>query len=225
ARAAPPESVAAQRISELEDQVAQSRAQIAALESEESGQGAAFQAQIDELTSQLEAAQSISAALEGGDAAAEVVALRIKTTDLEIEVSELTRQIEVAADRVATGQDEAGVGGESGDKLDRLRIAVQRSSAQIQRLLLELEGSKGAVQRARRDIQRYSRSVNALHEALNHLGRYLISAGPQAQQGMVLLQEVKRCAHDVRAMVESNERFGRSMSKVVERLSGIVSEA
>ena len=225
AQSAPPESAAAKRIEELERELAEARAEIADMASTGVGQGAEFQAQIDALTMELETAQSVASGLgDAGDAAAEVVTLRRKTTDLELQVSELTRQLEETADRVASAAPTGAQAGES-DKLERLRIAVQRSSAQVQRLLLELEGSRGSVQRARRDMQRYSRSINALHEALNHLERYLIGAGPQAQQGVILLQEVKRCAHDVRAMVESNDRFGRSMSKVVERLSAIVSEA
>jgi hypothetical protein len=222
AQSAPPESAGAQRITALEAELAIARGQVTSLQSDGAGQGAEFQAQIDALTAELEAVHALSSSLEAGDAATEVVALRRQTTDLEIEVSVLTRQLEEAADRVASGP--ASVDSAGDDKLERLRIAVQRSSAQIQRLLLELEGSRGSVQRARRDMQRYSRSVNALHEALNHLERYLVGAGPQAQQGVVLLQEVKRCAHEVRAMVESNDRFGRSMSSVVERLSRIVSE-
>ncbi|MGB0591652.1 MAG: hypothetical protein ACPGU1_18405 [Myxococcota bacterium] len=225
AQAAPPESAAAKRIEALEAELAASNDRVRALESQGAGQGAEFQSQIDALTAELEAAQGFSAELgDEGERAVEVVNLRRKTTDLELQVNALTRQLEEAADRVATAAPVAPEGGDS-ERLDRLRIAVQRSSAQVQRLLLELEGSRGSVQRARRDMQRYSRSVNALHEALNHLERYLIGAGPQAQQGVILLQEVKRCAHDVRAMVESNDRFGRSMSKVVERLSSIVSES
>jgi len=223
ARSARPESAGAHRIAELEGELSTALSQVTGLQTEGAGQGAALQSQIDELTAQLETANALSESLGDGDAAAEVVNLRRKTTDLELEVSSLTRELEESADKVAGAPAPSAAGGD--DKLERLRIAVQRSSVQIQRLLLELEGSRGSVQRARRDMQRYIRSVNSLHEALNHLERYLMGAGPQAQQGVVLLQEVKRCAHEVRAMVESNDRFGRSMSKVVDRLSRIISES
>ena len=109
-------------------------------------------------------------------------------------------------------------------ELAQLRQLVQRSSAQIQRYLLELEGSKGAIARTQQEVERYGRSVMGLHEGINHLNRYLQEAGPAGQQALVLLQEVRRCASEIRALVESNERFGRAMARTIERLGAILME-
>lgn len=215
------------KIQELEGMLSTSRLRADALEKQLEAQAssnkdaervAELEAQIVHMSAQLEAPHA------SADASGAGVALRKRIEVLETENESLERQLGEHVDQLAALHARGGQGQSDAheEQVARLRLAMQRSAGQIQRLLLELEGSKSSVQRAQRDIKRHSRSVNSLHEAMHHLERYLIGVGPGAQQGVVLLQEVKRCAHDVRAMVESNERFGRSIGRVVERLGAII---
>lgn len=196
-----------------------------------------MQARIDELEGDLTAA-----ALDhggDGDASATIAQLGSANQQMAGEVEALQRQLKTRegqmrklALRIRSLQDGgATTGGDEALKrqllkakqtLETLRAGARRTGEQLQRYLLELEGSKSAVSRARKDIDRYGRAVVGLHEGLNHLERYLHDAGAAGQQALVLMQEVKRCAHEIRAMVESNERFGRAMERVIERLSAVL---
>lgn len=131
--------------------------------------------------------------------------------------------------RIPTLSGEPAVGGpktkEFEAELQRLRAMVHSSSTLIQRYLLELEGAKGAIARNRQEAVRYAQRVSGLHEGIGHLYRYLEDAGPPAEQALVLLQEVKRCAGELRALAESNDRFGKAMERAMERLGQVLKDS
>ncbi len=110
-------------------------------------------------------------------------------------------------------------------ELQRLRAMVHSSSTLIQRYLLELEGAKGAIARNRQEALRYAQRVSGLHEGIGHLYRYLEDAGPPAEQALVLLQGVKRSAGELRALAESNDRFGKAMERAMERLGQVLEDS
>lgn len=105
-----------------------------------------------------------------------------------------------------------------------LQTMVRTSSTQIQHYLLELEAAQGGVVRTRQEAEKYSRSVNDLFEAINHLGQYVSDEETGDPQAKPLVVEVRRCAGDLRALVESNERFGKSIESMIARLGGILSK-
>ncbi|MEZ4265640.1 MAG: hypothetical protein R3F39_04620 [Myxococcota bacterium] len=209
--------VAQQRIQALEREVAAERARADAVAAghgdiEFAGGRAALEAERDELESRL-------ARLED-----ELVRER-KVSD---ELGARAEAAEAQA-RIQSASGELGGGGPKSKEFDaelqRLRSMVHSSSTLIQRYLLELEGAKGAIARNRQEAVRYAQRVSGLHEGIGHLYRYLEDAGPPAEQALVLLQEVKRCAGELRALAESNDRFGKAMERAMERLGQVLKDS
>lgn len=208
--------VAKQRIEVLERELAaeRTRADSAAAESAETtgGQSAVLEAERAELESRLERLED------------ELVRER-KVSD------ELGARAEATESRLrfqAASPEQVGGGPKTKEfeaELQRLRAMVHSSSTLIQRYLLELEGAKGAIARNRQEAVRYAQRVSGLHEGIGHLYRYLEDAGAPAEQALVLLQEVKRCAGELRSLAESNDRFGKAMERAMERLGHVLKDS
>lgn len=184
------------------DELARARHALAAAERERD----ALEARLERLEDELVRERKVSDELEARAEAAESVG-RVQQA--------------VAAEPSGGGQKTK----EFEAEVQRLRTMVHSSSSQIQRYLLELEGAKGAIARNRQEAVRYAQRVSGLHEGIGHLDRYLTDAGPPAEQALVLLQEVKRCAGELRALAESNDRFGKAMERAMERLGQILKDS
>lgn len=190
----------------------------------------------ERIVEELRAADELRAAAEAAAPGVDPEVLRA----LEDEKSALASQVELARRQIESLEEkvlrlqneltEKAIALEKAEKaeprnqdaLDRLRAQVRAGSAQIQAYLLELEGSKGSIARSRQEVKRYSRSVNGLAEGIGHLQRYLANPTGDPQHALTLVQEVKRRAAEIRALVESNERFGQSMDQTMDRLTAIL---
>ncbi len=149
--------------------------------------------------------------------ASDLTEARGRIEEFEQQALELQNQVTELTVKVSEGA------GTSDATVKQLRAAMMGMTATMQAYMLEIEGSKGTIARSQQEVQRHGRSVNSLAQAIGHLSRYLGTGQVDAQHAANLLQEVKRHASELRALVETNERFGASMHQTMDRLTAIVS--
>lgn len=106
----------------------------------------------------------------------------------------------------------------------KLQAVVRKSTSQIQHYLFELESARGSIARNLEEQRRHGEVVTRLHTGVSTLERYAaeedLAQLPAPVFGMI--DELRTSTNEMRLLSQRSDRFGKSISAMLERLSKVL---
>ena len=106
----------------------------------------------------------------------------------------------------------------------KLQNIVRKSTSQIQHYLFELESARGSIARNLEEQHKYGEAVTRLHAGVSTLESYAadedIAQLPAPIFGMI--EELRASTNEMRLLSQRSERFGKSISAMLDRLTKVL---
>ena len=106
----------------------------------------------------------------------------------------------------------------------KLQAIVRKSTSQIQHYMFELETARGSIARNLEEQHKFGEAVTRLHSGVSTLESYAadedIAQLPAPVFGMI--EELRASTNEMRLLSQRSERFGKSISAMLERLTKVL---
>lgn len=106
----------------------------------------------------------------------------------------------------------------------KLQNIVRKSTSQIQHYLFELESARGSIARNLEEQSKHGEAVTRLHSGVSTLESYAADEDivqlPAPMFGMI--EELRASTNEMRLLSQRSERFGKSISAMLDRLTKVL---